>query len=287
MRITILMMIALFLVFQSGLAIAGDGGKGGSVGNGGETAVGPEFTAIAYQLVQLLPEEIELLPVIQETKIIATDARLSLGDGVELDAMNFPAEKKILVNGGRWVRLDCKRKYTLVLHEIFGISGIESGQNYSKSEPMIERLFQSSNTPSCQLVIDSNVAYRLIQIPKNWTGPLMMRINIQSSFQQDTLPFVGSVEAGLFHKSFEHQQVILPTQFLNVHSFEKSFPVLSEVRNVDHTVDAVHVQLSSMGLTRNMSIVVYPLLQPSEFREIKFTNILDISSFYLYLVLSE
>lgn len=148
----------IMLLLMANSSFAGGGEKGGSVGNGGEGDVGPAFTAIAYRIAYAVDhkkvmlagvsDDFLMLEVLRTTKIIATHQPLFV-NGVMVDAMNYPAEKKILVSSNRWSFLSCERRYLLVLHELLGVSGEEMGQNYSISLPATEWMFNQNPKPYC------------------------------------------------------------------------------------------------------------------------------------------
>ncbi len=100
-----------------------------------ETSIPAEFQAFGFQNVKVLetfkgslPDGLTpelFLAAVQGTEI-RTASSLVLR-GANVDAVNYPTEKLIVVDEERWNRLDAypERKQYLVMHEYLGIMGIE------------------------------------------------------------------------------------------------------------------------------------------------------------------
>lgn len=107
------------------------------VGNGGDE-YSVEFTQLAHELTDWLAANRKLLPksfsmqayrtALKTTQVESTDEPLSL-NGATKDALNFPAQKRILFNRAAWNRiLSLPRKKALVFHEYLGILGIDDSR---------------------------------------------------------------------------------------------------------------------------------------------------------------
>lgn len=104
----------------------------GAGSSGGGDAVAAEFTRIAHQISQL----VERQPVAEvsgkdfKEGVLGTLVRTQdkvFHNGMEVDAINIPSEKKIVVSRSRWSDLKAQKrmKYVLVFHEYLGVLGID------------------------------------------------------------------------------------------------------------------------------------------------------------------
>ncbi|MEK2690854.1 hypothetical protein [Bdellovibrio sp. GT3] len=131
MKSTILVLIMLLL---SPLAFAGPR----YVGNGGDT-YSLQFQVYAEKLNKYLQNSnieglnvILLRDAISSTKVESTNQKLIL-NGIPKDAINYPAEKRIIFNSNRWIGFTEDEKLSLVLHEYLGLIGLEDAKyTYSK-----------------------------------------------------------------------------------------------------------------------------------------------------------
>lgn len=124
--------LAISLVLTSSMASATK-----VIGNGGDSYAF-EFVEVAYSIMHNISWEVvegftfdDLQRVIRDTKVESTNVDLFL-DGVPKDAINYPAEKKIIFNYRRWREMDISLRPVFVLHEYLGILGIDdSSYRYS------------------------------------------------------------------------------------------------------------------------------------------------------------
>lgn len=139
----------IFLVFVCPLfAIAG-----GTVGNGGD-GVSAEFVLTAQTAVELIKSSVvndvkgfkmnAFIGAVATTKVNSADS-LTL-NGNEVDAINYPQEKKLVVNRSRWALLRSEDqtvpRFMLVLHEYLWLSGSDDS-SYKISKTLIQRLSPS------------------------------------------------------------------------------------------------------------------------------------------------
>ena len=138
------------------------------IGNPGDATV-IEFTSLTQDLIQRLkntPHQ-QLGPYAQ----IALQIQNSFGqihiesrhtvsiDNIERDAMNIPAQGKIILNRRRWpqIRLFRDHVWLLALHELLGVLKINDPEPFQKSIGILKRLgvsdlfsFASSHTLTCR-----------------------------------------------------------------------------------------------------------------------------------------
>ncbi len=139
--IAVSLLLIFGLLFKN--VYAGDG-----VGNGGD-GLAAEFILTAkdaFRILQNKPEVTQYLNLdklsmaIANTKVISTKEPLIL-NGVEIDAINYPAQQLIKINRLRWMDLrDSNRtltRFNLVIHEYLGIIGINDDQ-YSISQSIVK-----------------------------------------------------------------------------------------------------------------------------------------------------
>ncbi|OFZ53016.1 MAG: hypothetical protein A2428_17910 [Bdellovibrionales bacterium RIFOXYC1_FULL_54_43] len=134
---------------------------GGIVAGGGDTA-GQEFTSLGQSvsrfLFQLDPANAPVDPKefanAVTTTIVRSDEHAMLGKtwykrGQEVDAINFPVERRILINRSRWKQNNDEQKLSLAMHEYLGILGLDD-KNYQISGPFLRehgKLILISGTP--------------------------------------------------------------------------------------------------------------------------------------------
>jgi hypothetical protein len=111
------------------------------VGNGGDTYA-LEFVAVADDVQKYLAADgaegldLEALKnAIATTKVESTDKKLSL-HGLPKDAINYPAEKRIVFSRLRWTQISEMQKPAIVLHEYLGILGV-ADQSYKFSKALL------------------------------------------------------------------------------------------------------------------------------------------------------
>jgi hypothetical protein len=129
-----------------------------SIGNGGEV-IASEFNSIARAAVhflklktltavdRLLVEEVE--KKIDTTLVTSVEYPLMLGTR-EVDAINYPADGKILINRKRWelIRLRTPSEITqIVLHEYIWIAGTDDG-DYAVSSRLVKQIEKDLNQNS-------------------------------------------------------------------------------------------------------------------------------------------
>lgn len=131
-------MKALFLTFVTALTLVSCenapensvGGSGGdSVGNGGDGIV-LEFRKYgrdAYRLAKqnnMQSVDLQKLGLIVESADIVSTSEKLMSEGTERDALNYPAENKIVVNRARWQQIQSEKvKMALALHEFLLLMG--------------------------------------------------------------------------------------------------------------------------------------------------------------------
>lgn len=121
--------------------------KSGMIGNEGAHGGDPysmEFVTLAQilsdtlakangdQLARYNVSAKEFAKAVQSVRIITVEKDDAILGGAEVDGINFPEKNTILVNSDRWRELPLLSKAQLVLHEYFGILGVER-DNYSVS----------------------------------------------------------------------------------------------------------------------------------------------------------
>jgi hypothetical protein len=129
-------------------------GAGGGESGGGDDAIVADFISYARPALEdahaVNPEpkfgttsiKIQnLLDLLNTASIRSTNLELLIGGRV-VDAENWPAEKKIMINRPRWAQLTALEKRRLSLHEIVSLSGLNDS-NYFISDS-IAAVFQSS-----------------------------------------------------------------------------------------------------------------------------------------------
>jgi len=79
-----------------------------------------------------------LSDMIAQAQIDSTDSPLVL-NGAEKDALNYPAEKRIVFNRGRWDKMTEEQKRSLALHEYFGLLGWET-DTFDRSVDIFSRI---------------------------------------------------------------------------------------------------------------------------------------------------
>ena len=147
--------IALLLLSACG---TGSGNSGGDEGpNGGET-VAQQASVILSEAVAQVKAMPEVFPEVDLSDLDKAVARARIrvrpktyAGGVETDAVNNGYDV-IELNSSRWNRIfPAERKTALLLHEVFGLMGLEASANYSVSNRiLIEGRFQSERTYQCQ-----------------------------------------------------------------------------------------------------------------------------------------
>lgn len=117
----------------------------GTASSGGGDVIAAEFTAVGYQVVDILRsnpiEEVKVEDIdrVIRMTLVETKDRLKL-EGREVDAINYPAEKRIEVSRKRWenARLDFKSRIVFAFHEYLAIAGI-SDEKYHVSHKLFEK----------------------------------------------------------------------------------------------------------------------------------------------------
>ncbi|MDH4467648.1 MAG: hypothetical protein QE271_06275 [Bacteriovoracaceae bacterium] len=152
----------LFSIPQLGLCFKGRDGNGGN-------QVAMRFTEIATESLKYLEKNTELYPninlkslnsSIETTKIYSVTYKLcskdddrSCPDESGFVAKNYPDKGEILINENLWQSLVLEEKIKIVLHEYFGIMGIELSNYVFSSTMKIALEFQETNQYACQLAL--------------------------------------------------------------------------------------------------------------------------------------
>ena len=159
------MKILILALFLTTYTFAGRDGNGGN-----EIAL--RFTQIAANSLNFLsspgknPTNIDLEKLeeaIQKTqvyvvgyKLCADDSDRECPDEAGFVAKNYPLKGEILINEGKWQKLSLEDKIRIVLHEYFGIIGLEEG-NYNLSSNIIIALeHKEGEQYACQLSLIKN-----------------------------------------------------------------------------------------------------------------------------------
>jgi hypothetical protein len=127
------------LFFIQSLASA----TGGVTSNGGDS-IAAEFTKIARQITQVLRTH-DNLPVSADAfeeavaRTWVVSKKNTFLHGIEMEAINYPTERRIEINRSRWLenKDSMKYRYVLVTHEYLGILGIDDSR-YQISEKLFE-----------------------------------------------------------------------------------------------------------------------------------------------------
>ena len=141
--------IAFLLIQPAAVHTQADSGfdGGGQEGHGGDGDAA-DFVSVGRYLSFHLSDEdtgpiagfdrLQFISAIEKTEIRSSETPLSL-NGHWVDAINYPAEKRIIFYRGSWDQFDEQRKETLVLHEYLSILGYDD-TNYYYSANIIARL---------------------------------------------------------------------------------------------------------------------------------------------------
>ena len=109
------------------------GAQAGTRDSGGGDAIALDFIATAVNIGSWLDGNSSDVPGLDAAHFknklanlnLSTTDKVLLIDGIEKDAVNYPAQVKIIVNRARWSKIASKyQKTSLVLHEFLGIMGI-------------------------------------------------------------------------------------------------------------------------------------------------------------------
>ena len=136
----------LSALLASQVSFARDGGISGGGGDG----YAIQFVEVARMIQTALGINADsainataLKQAILETKVESTDEALEIG-GKNKDAINYPAEKRIIVSRQGWSLLGGNQKRTLVLHEYLGILRIDDS-DYQISTRIISSPIMGAN----------------------------------------------------------------------------------------------------------------------------------------------
>ncbi len=127
------LIFALLFVFTSAFSAGNEGGHGGD-------PYALEFATIGDELSKLLRAyepghaglfanyhftAAQFAKAVVETRIVSNEGNSVLLRGNEVDAINTPEKLEVLINRTRWRESDLSARVKLVLHEYFGIIGVE------------------------------------------------------------------------------------------------------------------------------------------------------------------
>ncbi len=137
--------VSVLLVIITLAAVGSMSFARGTATSGGGDSVAAEFTSVGYQVVAILRTnpienvDVNVIDRAVRTTLVETKDRLRLDDR-EVDAINFPAKKRILLSRDRWskARMDLKSRIVLAFHEYLAIAGI-SDKNYELSHKLFEK----------------------------------------------------------------------------------------------------------------------------------------------------
>lgn len=133
---------------------------GGVTSNGGDS-VAAEFTKVGRHIVEILRTQVnaavssEQFAQAVSTTLVASKDRTILR-GNEVDAINYPSERRIEVSRIRWLENKdlVRRRYVLVMHEYLGILGIDDSR-YQISENLFEVPGVAKNSIRCAAFNDN------------------------------------------------------------------------------------------------------------------------------------
>lgn len=149
--------LVLAFVCLSTNVMASDGGV---TSNGGDS-VAAEFTNIGRHVAEIIRTQINF-PVSADQFLRAVSGTLvtsknhTILRGNEVDAINYPTQRRIEVNRKRWLNnKDLTRShYVLVAHEYFGILGVDDSR-YQVSEKLFGIPGASRHTIRCKAFEDN------------------------------------------------------------------------------------------------------------------------------------
>lgn len=106
----------------------------GNDGPNGGDAYGGEFVSLGHEIASEMEKiersnfEVDLgefKKILKQVIVYSDEGRYIAVNGQPVDALNFPNDKKILINRERWRQMGLKEKLRLVLHEYLGILNVE------------------------------------------------------------------------------------------------------------------------------------------------------------------
>ena len=136
------------------------------MGNGGDS-MAAEFVSAADDTLQLvetlanspdaaLPQEFDFLAFKRTvaTARVFSQETTYLGD-IEVDALNYPAEQKIVVSRKRWLGLGFNLKATrmLIIHEYLGLAGVND-TSYQVSSKLLRKISNGGSSGELWLLKD-------------------------------------------------------------------------------------------------------------------------------------
>lgn len=143
------------------LLLAMNAWAGNEHGNGGDS-YSLEFVTLGRKMVREIRQnpdpripESALVVAVEVTDVVTKD-KLELR-GAEVDAINYPAQKRIELNRSRWKEYSEKQKTALVLHEYLGVIGVDDSRyeisgKYSAAASQVagssSASFSDANQPS-------------------------------------------------------------------------------------------------------------------------------------------
>ncbi len=145
MKVPCFNVVVLGMLILGGISNAFAGG--GETGNGGDP-VEQQFVRAGRDALGVVISNASIFPTVEVAvfqaaldggvRVIATDDKLEDMHGNPKSLLNFPKEKKILINRSAWVNIgeDEKSKCALAFHEYLGIFGLEQ-DNYSLSSRLL------------------------------------------------------------------------------------------------------------------------------------------------------
>lgn len=156
--------------------------EGHDQGNGGDLYAA-EFVEAAERVLRFLQyndaKDVDLKKLakaIEKTKVESTDEVLRL-NGLPKDAINYPAQGRIIFNRKRWTELEPGQKPVLVLHEYLGLLGVEDA-SYAFSKKIIGAFtYDISYSLDCEfkgsksnlnIGIDESAGMDTILLSVNW-----------------------------------------------------------------------------------------------------------------------
>lgn len=216
-------LMTLPIYFAVSLSYSGNHG-----GHGGDMVYAREFVKLGYKLVEHLNQEMyaerlselgaspqDLREIIDPKHVDSAEQSevyllRNLPDGREIkilkDAINFPSENRILLSRTSWRKLSLEKRIDLVLHEYFGLLGIEHDQyTYSlQFKDLVSAVAVDivTNAPeSLEYVAFSSASLPLYETSRSCgmdaTGAFMTRMNANINAELDSAVSLCEFETGL------------------------------------------------------------------------------------------
>ncbi len=194
--------------------------QGGGISGGGDSFAA-EFVKIGYDISQMLEkdpiEEIsanEFLTAVQTTQV--NSAYTVVLNGEEVDAINTPSLKHILINRRRWIDTvtDYKKRFVLVAHEYLGILGVQDSK-YQISHKIFKKqngILKGQYSCDVPVYITETYVLETIKLDLAVYRKEYTEVNITKEIIQRAIPTFVVFQAGAIdYKTFDISIDILIT----------------------------------------------------------------------------